>query len=432
MQLTKIERHVHFWIILFAVGTSVAGLPLTMYNQVGTICWVIGSPSECGDSTNTHSDIPCDRGNWAWLFGILLFYGPLWICVILTIVAMAMIYIKIRRTFQKNEQNQFSSPPGHSPHLPTPAVVRDGDNPSALSQRMSRFSVLSLKNSAKRVDFKGELQVIMAQAEEEDDADEDVDVAEKTEPHSEPEPVDPDQVEDDDDDKIDRSDDISFEGLNDESIRHDQEDNTNLQPSNERGGLRILFSSTACSTGSEPKSSWKVTSRLVQMKNRKTKNQRKQSMFATQAILYSASFFITWMPSTIWSISKWFGATGIVWDLAAATCEPLQGFWNMLIFIRSRPRSQDKLKRVFGRFCCMCLNLLPKMPHEEDSSFRNPSNRLDDSSRSRPSMVDNASKAVQIGSQVSMSAESEAMPMVERESSVQRITDPDSDAQDPA
>jgi hypothetical protein len=47
-------------------------------------------------------------------------------------------------------------------------------------------------------------------------------------------------------------------------------------------------------------------------------------------------------------------------------------------------------------------------------------------------MVDNASKAVQIGSQVSMSAESEAMPMVERESSVQRITDPDSDAQDPA
>ena len=95
---------------------------------------------------------------------------------------------------------------------------------------------------------------------------------------------------------------------------------------------------------------------------------RKQNLFAIQAILYSGSFFITWTPSTIWSVAYWFGVGGIGFDIAAATCEPLQGFWNMLIFIRSRPSSQEKIRRVFGSFCCFWMNLLPKMPDITDSS----------------------------------------------------------------
>jgi hypothetical protein len=101
--------------------------------------------------------------------------------------------------------------------------------------------------------------------------------------------------------------------------------------------------------------------------------QKKQNMFAIQAILYSTSFFITWTPSTIWSVAYWLGAGGVGFDLASACCEPLQGFWNMLIFIRSRPSSQEKLQRIFGSFCCFCVNhLLPNMndsSHESSKAF---------------------------------------------------------------
>ena len=316
-----------------------------MYNQVTSVCWVYGSPSECGNSNHTPSDTPCDRGDWAWLFGILLFYGPLWFCVILTIVCMTMIYLQIRNTFQKSEHYQFDSSQAQDTSLSsrrTNTAARSTEMPSlllppgesrerAMSNRISPFSVWS---PTKGAESGGELQVDMSQAAKDDDAAAD----HPTEINKDPN-----------------------DDLNDLNIRQKPQPH---RAHSVRKGYRIGFSADC--NGCTDKETSERRSRWVRITNRtRTRNQRKQNLFAAQAIMYSVSFFITWMPSTIWSISHWFGTTGIGYDLAAVTCEPLQGLWNLLIFIRSRPRSQAKLARVFGKCFCLCLDFLPKLPDEE-------------------------------------------------------------------
>jgi hypothetical protein len=75
---------------------------------------------------------------------------------------------------------------------------------------------------------------------------------------------------------------------------------------------------------------------------------------AIQAILFSLSFFITWAPSTIWSIAHWFEFSAFWLDWLSSFCEPLQGFWNLLIFMRTRRSSQRKIKLVLTKLfpCC--------------------------------------------------------------------------------
>lgn len=54
--------------------------------------------SSCGNSSFQASEdnIPCDRGDWAWLYGIALSYGPLWLCF------NASIYTKLKGTSESS------------------------------------------------------------------------------------------------------------------------------------------------------------------------------------------------------------------------------------------------------------------------------------------------------------------------------------------
>lgn len=195
-ELIKIEPYVHTSILLFTFGTAFGLIPLKIYNHIGTVCWIIGKPQGCGNSTFEFSDVPCERGDWAWAYGIALFYGPLWLCVAFSIGAMILIYMEVRGVAQRNRRY--------------------------LGNRAS-----GLRSS-----------------------------------------VDPKQV-------------------------------------------------------------------------------------ALQAALYTAAFFITWLPSTIWSIATWFSFAKYWLDFLSAFSEPLQGFWNMLVFIRKRRDLHTKLKGWTRMvFCC--------------------------------------------------------------------------------
>jgi hypothetical protein len=228
-RLQKSERWVHVSIISFSVGSSVALLPLKLYNHIVTVCWVIGSPAGCENSSHIGSDIPCDRGNHAWLYGILLFYAPLWLCVALTVLVMAVIYLEVRAT-----------------HV-----------------RMTRYSINAFSVS--------ELETV-----------------ERSRDRQKP---------------------------------------------------------------------------VVQLQGRRKDVER----VARQAILYSLSFGITWLPSTIWSIATWFNVDSFWLDFASAFCEPLQGFWNFLVFIQHRPSSKAAVRRCFHRLCCCWLGT------ERDLSQAHPS-----------------------------------------------------------
>jgi hypothetical protein len=177
--LVRIEKWVHAIIWSWAIGTSIILLPLGQYNQIGQVCWIIGDPIDCGDSTNqSNPDVPCERGDHAWLYGVFTFYGPLWVCVACCTVCMYLVYKEVRETIYRVRQHSFDA---------------------RASRNIGRTEVDAV---------------------------------------------------------------------------------------------------------------------------------------VIQVVLYTLSFFITWLPSTLWSVAHWFRFAAFWLDFLSAFCEPLQGFWNFLIFIR--------------------------------------------------------------------------------------------------
>ena len=99
--LAKVEFRFLASIFAYSIVTSGFMLFLGMYNHIGAVCWVQGSPPLCGNSVyHPNPDISCDRGDWAWVYGMILFYIPVWICYITIIYINISIYLKIRNTSQ--------------------------------------------------------------------------------------------------------------------------------------------------------------------------------------------------------------------------------------------------------------------------------------------------------------------------------------------
>ena len=110
--LVKIEKYIHAVVLIFTLGTSFAFLGMDLYNPIGSVCWVNGSPPQCGSSTfagfrlSTEEDadyVPCERGDYAWMYGMLLFYMPLWICILLLLFFNASIFHSLKQ--QKGGSN---------------------------------------------------------------------------------------------------------------------------------------------------------------------------------------------------------------------------------------------------------------------------------------------------------------------------------------
>jgi hypothetical protein len=100
--LAKIERKIHIGIISYTLFSSFLLLGLGHYNHIGNICWIMGSPTGCANSSFHPGEEPCERGDWAWLYGLLLFYIPLWICIIMIIYFNLCIYRNLLGTREAN------------------------------------------------------------------------------------------------------------------------------------------------------------------------------------------------------------------------------------------------------------------------------------------------------------------------------------------
>lgn len=215
---SKIEWYVHGFILTFSIGTSILLLFLKQYNHIQAVCWVIGLPQGCGNSSyQPNPDVPCVRGDYAWAYGLGLFYGPLWICVVACTASMFILYNEVRKT-----------------HL-----------------RSRRYT-------------------------------------------------------------------SAIQGMQHSTNRSGQD-----------------------------------TTRV-----------------AIQAILYSLSFVITWMPSTIWCIAHWFNWGHYGLDLFAASTEPLQGFWNLMIFLLGRRRIPQLCKWLFPCYYKHNLSHSPEASALDNSSSR--------------------------------------------------------------
>eukprot|EP00977_Amphora_coffeiformis_P017517 scaffold5771_cov171-Amphora_coffeaeformis.AAC.34 len=92
-ELVHLERFMQAAVLLFALGTAVVFLVDEQYSHIGAVCWVNGSPPGCGRSVfQENPEVPCERGDYAWLYGMILFYAPIWVCILLLVYFNARIY----------------------------------------------------------------------------------------------------------------------------------------------------------------------------------------------------------------------------------------------------------------------------------------------------------------------------------------------------
>jgi hypothetical protein len=87
-------------------------------------------------------------------------------------------------------------------------------------------------------------------------------------------------------------------------------------------------------------------------------SEREARWIGYQGLMYSGAFIITWTPSSVSLIVAYCGRFGFHFDILSVIFEPLQGFWNMLILLRSNPSSIGRLRSIFT--CGNCFSLQQK------------------------------------------------------------------------
>ena len=71
----------------------------------------------------------------------------------------------------------------------------------------------------------------------------------------------------------------------------------------------------------------------------KSANEALEQRARTLTILYSAAILITYVPCIVWSVTFWFDYTSEWLNLLYVLLEPLQGAWNLAIFLMNRRQS---------------------------------------------------------------------------------------------
>jgi hypothetical protein len=97
-RLDKITVPVYGIILVFGISTSIAGLPLTLYNNADLWCWQAPLPFGCLESAQNGGVTTCERGDnvlsiYRWAF----FYAPLWAAIAFATISMALVFLKVHR-----------------------------------------------------------------------------------------------------------------------------------------------------------------------------------------------------------------------------------------------------------------------------------------------------------------------------------------------
>ena len=104
-QMRQLRIPVHGTILAFGIGTSIAGLPLTLYNNSNLWCWQNQYPIGCLESSQNHGVTTCQRGDnalsiYRWAF----FYAPLWCAIGFATIAMILVFCKVHSLEVKSER----------------------------------------------------------------------------------------------------------------------------------------------------------------------------------------------------------------------------------------------------------------------------------------------------------------------------------------
>jgi hypothetical protein len=100
-ELLRIEPFFHLNAIAWGLGTAIACLALSLFNDTGWRCWIRASPIDCEESWtlrngDSGSATTCQRGDNATIYKLAFYYVPIWAAIIIATSLMLSIYITIR------------------------------------------------------------------------------------------------------------------------------------------------------------------------------------------------------------------------------------------------------------------------------------------------------------------------------------------------
>eukprot|EP00986_Skeletonema_menzelii_P020634 scaffold31865_cov166-Skeletonema_menzelii.AAC.2 len=93
----RVEPYMHAVPILIALTIAILGLPFTLYNNSGWLCWIAKYPKGCSGSD-------CTRGVHADIFR-WVHYAIIWSAIISVTVGMYLIYLKVK-SFDRREAQE--------------------------------------------------------------------------------------------------------------------------------------------------------------------------------------------------------------------------------------------------------------------------------------------------------------------------------------
>lgn len=94
-RIKNIEFMMHGAVLSFSFCTAIAGIPLNLYNDAITWCWIESVPRGCA-----MAGTECIRGSDALTYQWAFIYGPLWSAFVVIAVSMSYLYYFVRREEQ--------------------------------------------------------------------------------------------------------------------------------------------------------------------------------------------------------------------------------------------------------------------------------------------------------------------------------------------
>ena len=80
-----VEPTMHCIAGIWAFGTAITSGIMKLYNNANLWCWIAPYPSNCLDTirygSGSENTNPCIRGDNAWLYRWIFYFGPLWLCI---------------------------------------------------------------------------------------------------------------------------------------------------------------------------------------------------------------------------------------------------------------------------------------------------------------------------------------------------------------
>mmetsp|Transcript_50215 Transcript_50215/g.92857 ORF Transcript_50215/g.92857 Transcript_50215/m.92857 type:complete len:372 (-) Transcript_50215:456-1571(-) len=86
--------------VALSACTSLAGLPLELYNAANLWCWI--APLNCAESQNKS----CERGENAWIYRYAFWYVWLWSTIAVNTICMVVIFFTVRTQERRTSRTQ--------------------------------------------------------------------------------------------------------------------------------------------------------------------------------------------------------------------------------------------------------------------------------------------------------------------------------------